>query len=744
MRIEDYHPSVETNGTPIYEGDFQIGNIGRIMVILRNSMYSNPIKAIAREISCNARDAHREIGTPDRPIEIHIPNVFDEHYSIKDYGPGISPQRMDGVFIRYGTSTKNTDDVQTGGFGLGAKTPFAYSDQFSITTTTVNDDGSHTRRVYIAYIDSSSAGKMRLISEETTDEETGTEISLKVAEDDWKSFANATVEVCQYWNVLPILKGNGIPNWPEKEEFVFETKEYRLCKKISYYESKSLAIIDGISYPMNSDNILLSGEDISTKREILRTATFIVNNGEMTLSANREELQYDVKTQKLINGKLDLILSEIKTLALDKISEATSYTDAVKNYLSIRKGYSFSLPNDFVPEWNGNKVQHKFDIENPPVSDVDEIRYSITDYCFKNNRRYQLQFSSREAYSIETTIPIIVNDLSDSSVAKNRVESFLDKQGAAQNNGLFTQVITFSKLDVEKGLESFKKYNEFDLNLLDIVYLSSIEPIKKDRQKREKKTAGRSLAKAFIFSQTYQGNRKCDNYWKPEEVDVADGEGVYVITSGQNNIIKSDDNILSPEDIEIITTYFGDIKIYAIRERDKGNIGPNWVSLKDYVEEEINSKLEENNITLEQLLEIPAQANKGYHDGYKTYYYSSNACKILDKVYNIHKTGVLAEYIEASKVIYKNNEKYSRLIRLIKAIKTNKFPDTNGLPLALLLEKVKTTYPLLDFVNWNMFERSADPIYQYVCLVDASLDKGPGSGYIATTVQDNDGEDNEY
>src|ERR1039458_7996950 len=102
---------------------------GVIFDILRNKMYANKIAAVAREIASNSRDANRENHKTDVPIEILIQdtsglfNSSDMQIIFKDSGIGITPDRMDNIFLNYGASSKRTSNKQTGGFGLGAKTP---------------------------------------------------------------------------------------------------------------------------------------------------------------------------------------------------------------------------------------------------------------------------------------------------------------------------------------------------------------------------------------------------------------------------------------------------------------------------------------------------------------------------------------------------------------------------------------------------------------------------------------------
>src|SRR5579885_1217310 len=154
MRLNEVRPKVETSGE-LEEQFFSIEDQGMIFDILRNKMYSNPILAICREITSNARDAHREVKTPEVPVQITLPNHLEEYYKVKDFGPGISPDRMTNIFIKYTASTKRGDNVQTGGFGLGAKTPFAYSDSFSVVTVY-----NGIKYDYSCFIDETRVGKM--------------------------------------------------------------------------------------------------------------------------------------------------------------------------------------------------------------------------------------------------------------------------------------------------------------------------------------------------------------------------------------------------------------------------------------------------------------------------------------------------------------------------------------------------------------------------------------------------------
>jgi len=237
MKLNEVRPNVETSGD-WEEEFFSIKDQGMIFDILRSKMYSNPILAICREISCNARDAHREVGKPEVPIHIHLPNHLEKFYKIKDFGPGISPDRMLNIFIKYTASTKRDDNVQTGGFGLGAKTPFAYSDTFSIVTV-FNGIKYH----YTCIIDASKVGKLMKSSETPTDEPNGTEIQIPVKDQDFRFFAEWTEQATRHWTVRPVIKGASV-TWQEPKK-ILEGNGWAITASNDYRRDAKM-VIDGI------------------------------------------------------------------------------------------------------------------------------------------------------------------------------------------------------------------------------------------------------------------------------------------------------------------------------------------------------------------------------------------------------------------------------------------------------------------------------------------------------------------
>lgn len=200
MKLQQHNNALETNAISESQ-EFGIGDPSVIIGILRNNMYAYKIRSMCQEIICNGRDAMREVGKGNE-FEITVPTRLSPVFKVRDFGPGVSPDRMANVFIKFGSSTKRNDNGQTGGFGLGAKSPFSYTDSFTITTFI---DG--IKRSYVAHTGTNNQGRLDLVSTDATTEANGTEIQVAVKAHDVEEFRNSVFRAVYFWKDRPIIKG---------------------------------------------------------------------------------------------------------------------------------------------------------------------------------------------------------------------------------------------------------------------------------------------------------------------------------------------------------------------------------------------------------------------------------------------------------------------------------------------------------------------------------------------------------
>lgn len=118
----------------IEQSDFSISakGIDHIMHIL-STIYSNPIEICVQEYLSNAYDANLAAKS-DNPIIIRLVNTESDRFiEFIDYGTGLDKEGIK-IFSTYGLSTKRSDDNAIGGFGIGSKSAYSYTDTFFIDT----------------------------------------------------------------------------------------------------------------------------------------------------------------------------------------------------------------------------------------------------------------------------------------------------------------------------------------------------------------------------------------------------------------------------------------------------------------------------------------------------------------------------------------------------------------------------------------------------------------------------------
>jgi hypothetical protein len=397
MKLEIQQPNIEIS-TDLDEKFFSIGNAGMLFDILRSKMYSNPILAICREYTCNAIDSHREAGKPTESVVIHLPNSLEPYFKVKDFGVGISPDRMENIFIKYGNSTKREDNIQMGAFGLGAKCAFSMVDSFSINT---NYNGINYH--YSCFIDETKVGKLALLHEAATKECNGTEIIIPVLTKNFNEYATWTEQACRYLKDKIIIKGGHI-TWEENKIIVSGTN-WAIAHNPAW-ERQAKMIIDGIEYPLEIDVLRKYADskliDASRGKFIL-----YFEIGELSLSANREQIYLDEKTQNVIRKRLETVQKEIKKNAIDKMAALPNLWEANLYYRKELKNNFNNL--DFLGKmsWQGVAINEDTFHINCSVYYFIKGKYSHR----RNSNPDKISRSLNKFLSFEPNTELYINDL---------------------------------------------------------------------------------------------------------------------------------------------------------------------------------------------------------------------------------------------------------------------------------------------------------------------------------------------
>lgn len=285
MKLNDsIHQSAQSSSGDTHQ--FKISANGVAFQILSSGLYSNKAGAVLRELGCNAADAHIAAGIGDTPIEVHLPTQLEPVLSIRDYGLGLSHEQVLSLYTTYFSSDKRNTNKQTGGLGLGSKSPFAYTDSFTVTSI-----HNGIKRLYTCNISADGAPTVTRLHEEPTQERQGIEVQLFVELHDTVLFYKEAFNIYQWFDVRP--------------KFNIEIKEFNaptpiLLKAPGYSTGGSYNMIKmgNVAYPLMQKELDLPVSSLWEKLFHRMPLTLHAPIGYLQVAASREALQYDPVTKK--------------------------------------------------------------------------------------------------------------------------------------------------------------------------------------------------------------------------------------------------------------------------------------------------------------------------------------------------------------------------------------------------------------------------------------------------------------
>jgi len=317
MIINSTPDNLATFGGVASVSEFKIRNSAKAFGILSSGLYANKIRAIIRELSCNALDSHVAAKT-DKNFDLHLPTQLAPYFSVRDYGTGLSHDDVLNIYTTYFESTKTESNDFIGALGLGSKSPFSYTDNFTVIAI---KDGS--KGIYSAFINDHGVPSVALMDKEDTDEPNGVEVKFAVTDrDDFYSFADEASKVFTYFSIKPnftgadahlndveYLKTDIVPNVSQRTQRGYQSENRAIMGSISYpieIPRGSLATFDDVAF--------VEGQSLDIFFEL----------GDIEFQASREGLQYTEKTIRAIKAKYQ----EVADVLEDKIAEEA---EAIEN-----------------------------------------------------------------------------------------------------------------------------------------------------------------------------------------------------------------------------------------------------------------------------------------------------------------------------------------------------------------------------------------------------------------------------
>ncbi|ELF3487926.1 hypothetical protein RNE05_003502 [Escherichia coli] len=632
---------------------FSIAANPKVFKILSSDLYTNKIRAVVRELITNMIDAHALNGNPEKFI-IQVPGRLDPRFVCRDFGPGMSDfdiqgdDNSPGLYNSYFSSSKAESNDFIGGFGLGSKSPFSYTDTFSITSYHKGEI-----RGYVAYMDGDGPQiKPTFVKEMGPDDKTGIEIVVPVEEKDFRNFAYEVSYIMRPFKDLAIINGldREIDYFPDFDDYYGVNPERYWPDRGGLY-----AIYGGIVYPI--DGVIRDRNWLSIRNEV-NYIKFPM--GSLDIAPSREALSLDDRTRKNIIERVKELSEKAFNEDVKRFKESTSprhtYRELMKMGYSARD-YMISNSVKFTTKnLSYKKMQSMFEPDSKLCNAgvVYEVNLDPRLKRIKQSHETSAVASSYRLFGINATkINIVIDNIKNRvNIVRGLAHALDDSEFNNTLNIHHNERLLFINPEVESQIDLLPDIMAmFESDEVNIHYLSEIEALVKSYiPKAVKSKAPRpKAATAFKFEIK-------DGRWEKEELftltSEADEITGYVAYMHRSDIFSMDGTTsLCHPSMNILirmANLIGINEFYVIRPL-----------LQKKVKE-----LGQCQCIFEALRDLYVDAFDDV-DYDKYVGYSSSAQRYIDKIIKYPELDFMMKYFSTDEV----SEEYTRLANIVSSLR---------------------------------------------------------------------------
>lgn len=274
-----------------------------------SGVYQHKVRAVIRELACNAVDAHTTSGV-DRPHNIHLPTQLEPWFAVRDFGNGLSPQEMEDVYLVVFNSTKQDSNELIGSFGIGRLSFYAIAD-----SAIIHSYQNGTKSSYSLFTDEDGLPAMAELCVVDTNEPDGLEVV--VATNRLEEFKREAVNVFQYFKSLPNINLSEIVTQIEEAKTSYKFIGEGFALNSGYGTIK--AVMGSVAYEVPSNYSI--GCEGYVEFEI----------GDLAINPGREHLSLDDATKTALSNRLAEVKGGIATLIEAEIDALpTAFKRAVR------------------------------------------------------------------------------------------------------------------------------------------------------------------------------------------------------------------------------------------------------------------------------------------------------------------------------------------------------------------------------------------------------------------------------
>ena len=708
-------------------GEFRIRNSAKAFNILSSGLYANKIRAIIRELSCNAVDSHAAAGNKETPFDIHLPNTLEPWFSVRDYGTGLSHDQVKNIYTTYFESTKTASNEFIGALGLGSKSPFSYTDNFTVTAVQEGRKG-----IYSAFINDQGVPSIALMMEEETTDPSGVEVKFSVNERyDFDKFKQEAREVFTHFKLRPVIGGS--------TDFKFNNVEYETQDIVPGVHSakngrRSVAIMGNIAYPIDVPEADKTLGDLRSLLSCGLEMHFAI--GELDFQASREGLSYIPQTIESIKKKLTALNAQ---LAVHIATEANAIENLWERALFLYKKKEIDLWVAAVAKYI---TDTNFELLAAQQGATSGRHLRMKTFAFPSTElaaNYNLTIRGFQRYNGNAAATTLKPDRAYGSVnASGSRDQFEEWRISVPTNVEMTFVVNDTKVGALERAKFHWKNAKAKLSYTTVYVLEAADktkPVKTDEffaaisnpptivkasTLSEKPRVDGSTGKNVTImalekrSDSYYSRRDEDMVWRDAgKADAFDAKTTYYYLPLSGFQLESKYGYSSGKDLYSDMTGSGIAfkvgTIYGVRKGDIEFIKTqkNWRNLEDYVIERIGQ------ITTKDLLGLALYDLASYG---LVKYNESIVINIEDK--NSPLLAMMLQFKDVNKSSYNRGDLETLCRRFTPGATVS--PDSLTKKLVMECEALYKRYPLFNSLQRDC---SSSAIAEYVNLIDAKKAK---------------------
>jgi len=570
--------------------DYQMAANIKAFMVMSDSLYENKIGSCVREISCNAADSHVMAGKADVPFYIHVPTAMEPWFSVRDIGLGMSDEAVRTNFCTLFLSTKDNSNEAVGAFGLGSKTPFAYTDSFVIVS---NYNGICTE--YQASIGGNKLPTIAEIDSNETSEPNGVEIRFAVSNKDCDRFRDEVRNQLKFFKVKPIIEGGKVEWEVRPDPFKVFGKLELLPKAAGYRSHTTYVVQGGVGYPLKLEYVseaLTPAEYEWAQTVCNQGATLNFEIGEIEVTPSREGISYKFLTITNIAKLFKDAYAEFESSVMADVSAlpndwarakyiVENDTLVASMFRKDNRGYNFmvtgSTVNFSLKDMNDERDQSVTDANGVTTTEtVSYQKYFITTYNESRRGISKGEMRSHSLIPYNSGYRFFYND--KPTYVPSRIRQYLQRHNV---NNLFL----FNKMDGTAMDAADVARMSAMLGGVEIKPVSSLECPASNRQGNG---GGYKIPTAWRILDASQTDK--DNQEATFE-SIKEIGGGYYVAMGRTEIYLN--YHMRAAYIYMFQNGLFDMEVYALRpstiEKLKDN--PKWISVYTAVETWVNAKV---------------------------------------------------------------------------------------------------------------------------------------------------------